>query len=92
MSWRGTRWRGAVAESFFIRLKKERIRKRIYKTRALAQADIFDYIEFLQAKPITPSPGGASVLRPLNRSHCEVEKCPPERGGQYDYSPDRAPS
>lgn len=35
----------AVAESFFSSLKKERIRKRIYKTRDLARADIFDYIE-----------------------------------------------
>uniref|UniRef100_UPI003C765475 IS3 family transposase n=1 Tax=Klebsiella pneumoniae TaxID=573 RepID=UPI003C765475 len=26
-------------------LKKERIRKRIYKTRDMARADIFDYIE-----------------------------------------------
>lgn len=26
-------------------LKKERIRKRIYKTRDLARADVFDYIE-----------------------------------------------
>ncbi len=34
-----------VAESFFSSLKKERIRKRIYKTRELARADIFDYIE-----------------------------------------------
>jgi putative transposase len=34
-----------VAESFFSSLKKERIRKRIYKTRDLARADIFDYIE-----------------------------------------------
>ena len=32
-------------ESFFSSLKKERIRKRIYKTRDLARADIFDYIE-----------------------------------------------
>jgi len=35
----------AVAESFFSSLKKERIRKRIYKTRELARADVFDYIE-----------------------------------------------
>lgn len=35
----------AVAESFFSSLKKERIRKRIYKTRDLARADIFNYIE-----------------------------------------------
>ncbi len=35
----------AVAESFFSSLKKERIRKKIYRTRELAKADIFDYIE-----------------------------------------------
>ena len=34
-----------MAESFFSSLKKERIRKRIYKTRELVRADIFDYIE-----------------------------------------------
>lgn len=34
-----------MAESFFSSLKKERIRKRIYKTRNMARADIFDYIE-----------------------------------------------
>ena len=45
MSWRGNCWDNAVAESFFSSLKKERIRKRIYKTRDLARADIFDYIE-----------------------------------------------
>ena len=45
MSRRGNCWDNAVAESFFSSLKKERIRKRIYKTRELAKADIFDYIE-----------------------------------------------
>lgn len=45
MSRRGNCWDNAVAESFFGSLKKERIRKRIYKTRDLARADIFDYIE-----------------------------------------------
>ena len=45
MSRRGYCWNNAVAESFFSSLKKERIRKRIYKTRELARADIFDYIE-----------------------------------------------
>ena len=34
-----------MAESFFSSLKQERIRKRIYKTRELARADIFDSIE-----------------------------------------------
>ncbi|MBW8676726.1 IS3 family transposase [Escherichia coli] len=47
MSRRGNCWDNAVAESFFSSLKKERIRKRIYKTRDLARADIFDYIEVL---------------------------------------------
>lgn len=35
----------AVAESFFSSFKKEQIRKLIYKTRNLAQADLFGYIE-----------------------------------------------
>ena len=45
MSRRANCWDNAVAESFFSSLKKERIQKRIYKTRDLARADIFDYIE-----------------------------------------------
>ena len=42
---RGNCWDNAVAESFFSSLKKERIKKRIYKNRDLANADISDYIE-----------------------------------------------
>lgn len=45
MSRRGNCWDNAAAESFFSSLKKERIRKRIYKTRDLDRADIVDYIE-----------------------------------------------
>tara|TARA_R100001377_G_scaffold85293_1_gene71293 strand:+ start:4649 stop:5443 length:795 start_codon:yes stop_codon:yes gene_type:complete len=45
MSRRGNCWDNAVAESSFSSLKKERIKKRIYKTRDLARADIFIYIE-----------------------------------------------
>lgn len=45
MSRRGNCWDNAVAESFFSSLKKERVRKRIYRTRDLARADVFDYIE-----------------------------------------------
>lgn len=37
----------AVAESFFNALKKERIKRRIYPTRAAADSDMFDYIEML---------------------------------------------
>lgn len=35
----------AVAESFFQLLKRERIKKKIYKNRELARQDIFEYIE-----------------------------------------------
>jgi putative transposase len=45
MSRKGNCWDNAVAESFFSSLKKERIKKRIYRTRDLARADVFDYIE-----------------------------------------------
>ena len=45
MSRKGNCWDNAVAESFFGSLKKERIKKHIYKTRALATDDISDYIE-----------------------------------------------
>jgi len=45
MSRRGNCFDNAVAESFFGSLKKERIRRRIYRSREEARADIFDYIE-----------------------------------------------
>lgn len=45
MSRRGNCWDNAVAEPLFSSLKKERIRKRIYKTRDLAEAGVFDYID-----------------------------------------------
>lgn len=45
MSRRGNCHDNAVAESFFQLLKRERIRRRIYKTRREAKEDIFNYIE-----------------------------------------------
>jgi putative transposase len=45
MSRRGNCWDNAVAESFFSSLKKERIKKRIYRNRELAQTDIAAYID-----------------------------------------------
>jgi putative transposase len=47
MSRRGNCWDNAVAESFFSSLKKERIKRQVYRTRDLAKADIFEYIEML---------------------------------------------
>ena len=45
MSRRGNCHDNAVAESFFQLLKRERIKRNIYKTREHARQDIFDYIE-----------------------------------------------
>ncbi len=45
MSRRGNCHDNAVAESFFNLLKRERIRRRVYKTRADARQDIFGNIE-----------------------------------------------
>ncbi len=45
MSRRGNCFDNAVAESFFSSLKKERTRKKMYPTRDILRADIFDYIE-----------------------------------------------
>jgi putative transposase len=45
MSRKGNCWDNAVAESFFSSLKKERIKKQIYKNRELALTDIADYID-----------------------------------------------
>ncbi|MET3703556.1 putative transposase [Citrobacter sp. UYEF32] len=45
MSLRGNHHDNAVAESFFLLLKRERIKKKIYGTRDEARRDIFDYIE-----------------------------------------------
>ncbi len=45
MSRREKCWDNAVGESFFSRLKKERIKRYIYATRQDAKSDVFDYIE-----------------------------------------------
>ena len=45
MSRRGNCHDNAVGESFFNLLKRERIRRRTYRTRAEARRDVFDYIE-----------------------------------------------
>ena len=45
MSGVGNCYDNAVAESFFGLLKRERVHRRAYQTRAAARTDIFDYIE-----------------------------------------------
>jgi putative transposase len=45
MSRRGNAYDNAAVESFFASLKKERVRRRTYRTIAEARADLFDHIE-----------------------------------------------
>ena len=45
MSRRGDVWDNSAMESFFSSLKVERVRRRKYRTRNEARADVFDYIE-----------------------------------------------
>ena len=54
MSHRGNCHDNAVAESFLNLLKRERIRRRTYRTREEARKDVFDHIEmFYNPKPGT---------------------------------------
>jgi putative transposase len=45
MSRSGNCWDNAAMESFFSSLKTERIRRKVYRSRDQARADVFDYIE-----------------------------------------------
>ena len=45
LSGTGSCYDNAVVESFFASLKRERIKRRKYRTRDEARADVFDYIE-----------------------------------------------
>jgi putative transposase len=63
MSRRGNCHDNAVAESFFSALKKERIKRRIYSTRAMAVSDVFDYIEMFY-NPVRRH-GSAGDLSPV---------------------------
>jgi putative transposase len=45
LSGRGSCYDNAVVESFFATLKRERVKRRKYRTRDEARADVFDYIE-----------------------------------------------
>lgn len=75
MGRRGNCWKNAVAESFFSSLKKECIRKRIYKTRDLARADIFDYMKCYTTGPGATVISVVSVRRPSNRPRREDRIC-----------------
>lgn len=61
MSRKGNCHDNAVAESFFSLLKKDRVKRKIYKTRDEARSEIFDYIEcFYNPKRNHGTNGGLS--------------------------------
>jgi putative transposase len=63
MSRKGNCHDNAVAESFFSNLKAERIKRKIYRTRDEARADIFNYIElFYNPKRRHSANGGLSPI------------------------------
>lgn len=63
MSRRGNCHDNAVAESFFQLIKRERIMRKIYLTRADTHSDVFDYIEMLyNPKRRHGSSGGLSPV------------------------------
>ena len=86
MSRRGNCQDNAVAESFFSSLKKERIRKRIYKTQDLVRADIFDYIEVSTTRSGATVIPMASARRPSKRPRREDRNYLPERGHSINCS------
>ena len=84
MSQRGNCWDNAVAESFFSSLKKERIKKKIYRTRELAQAEISDYIDSFYNPTCRHSPlipGKSSLWRHLTAGDPVRRACDTSRYG-----------
>lgn len=82
MSRRGNCHDNAVAESFFNLLKRERIRRKIYRTREEATQDVFNYIEMFypEIKNRTTCANGfvgrcvgRSVANP--ESSCLISQC-----------------
>jgi putative transposase len=72
MSRKGNCWDNAVIESFFSSLKKERIKKQIYRDRAAATADIADYGErFYNLRRHHGHLGGVSPV-PFEKAHVAV--------------------
>lgn len=77
MSRRGNCWDNAVAESFFSSLKKERIKKKVYKNRQLAIEDISDYIDSFYNRTrrhqhlggVSPDEFEATIMSPKSGVH-----------------------
>jgi putative transposase len=70
MSRRGNCYDNAVVESFFSSLKKERIKRRIYKTREEGRSDVFDYIEVFYNRSRRHSSLGQCSPYEFERASC----------------------
>jgi putative transposase len=80
MSRSGNVWDNAATESFFSSLKTERAKRKTYRTRDEAKADVFDYIErFLQpqAPPLDPRLSQPHGVR--NAGAISLRRCLPNR-------------
>ena len=90
MSRRGNCWDNAVAESVFSSLKKERVKKTIYRTREVAHAEISDYIDsFCNPSSRHGHPGGVSPEESEKTGHRgvhEVLGTPYERDGPTSWT------
>lgn len=75
MSRRGNCHDNAVAESFFQLLKREKIKRRIYSTRAEAQSDIFEYIEMFYNSKRRHSSNGQLSPVDYEKVHHEMKAC-----------------
>jgi putative transposase len=63
---RGNCHDNAVAESFFNLLKRERIRRKVYRSRNEARQDVFDYIEMFYNPKRNCRPSGSKSSRKRN--------------------------
>jgi len=76
MSLRGNCWGNAVAESFFSSLKTERIKKKIYRTREIAQSEIADYIDSFYNPTRRHSHLGGVSPEGIRKSRTKASTCP----------------
>ena len=81
MSRKGNCWDNAVAESFFSSLKKERIKKQIYKNRELAMADVADYIDSVLQSDAPPQPSRRRQSRAIRSGSQAAPKASPLNPG-----------
>ena len=74
MSRAGEVWDNSAMESFFSSLKTERTARKVYRSRAEARSDVFDYIEYFYTSSRWYSKLGYVVLQPKIFGHENLER------------------